>query len=124
MGAFENIRGIASVLKEAGKIEEYKQILELLEKMLEMQGKIADLESKNKDLTEKLNFAGKLEFKNNAYWNEKGYMFCSRCWDKEKHLIRILQTYPNSHYAECPECKNSINFTGVEPTYPTNDERY
>jgi len=54
IGIFDELKSIAKVLREADKIEQYQQILDVQERLLEMQNKIAELESENKDLKEKL----------------------------------------------------------------------
>lgn len=110
MGLYEGLKDAASVLKEANKIEEYKEILDALEKMLEMQKRIADLEAENKSLHDKLETKDNLTYENNAYWlkKENGQTegpFCSRCWDAEKKLVRI---HPRGTGHHCPECKNFV----------------
>lgn len=104
MGIFDDLKSAATILKEAGKIEQYRQILEVQGKLLEMQDKIAELEDENKDLKEKLKIKGNLIYKGNAYWiNEGGKedgSFCTRCWDKNKETIRL-----NPRTRICPECK-------------------
>ena len=75
---------------------------------MEMQKRIADLENENKDLKEKLRIKEDLIYENNSYWiNKEGKKdgpFCSRCWDKNKDLIRIHRIVGNDR--KCPECKN------------------
>ena len=117
MAIFNELKSIAKVLQEAGKIEQYKQILEILEKLLEMQKRIADLEDQNKELEEKLKVKDSLTYKNNAYWmvkkDKKDGPFCSRCWDKNKDLIR-MHPAADTVYADCPECNNSVQ---IDPNY-------
>lgn len=117
MAIFDELKSIGKVLQEAGKIEQYKQILEALEKLLAMQKKIADLEEENKDLKEKVKTKENLVYENNAYWKKEGDdkdgPFCSRCWDKNKDLVRI-HPMGNPAYSQCPECKNSVQ---IDPNY-------
>ena len=47
-------KSIANTLREADKIEQYQQILEIQEKLLEIQNRIIKLEEENKGLKEKL----------------------------------------------------------------------
>lgn len=111
MISFDNLKSIANILKEAGKIDQYQQILDAQAKMLEMQSKIAELENKNKDLQEKLKIKENLIYENNCYWSnnngKKDGPFCSRCWDKDKITVRM---HPNGNpaYYYCPACKNSV----------------
>jgi hypothetical protein len=105
MGIYETLKSTANVLREADKIEQYRQILDVMEKLLEMQKKLSELEEKNKSLREKLKIKEDIIFSKNAYWlrsNNDG-PFCTRCWDKNKELIRMKDENP---FYECPECKN------------------
>jgi Zn finger protein HypA/HybF involved in hydrogenase expression len=103
MGIYETLKSTASVLREADKIEQYRQILDAMQNLLEMQNKLSKLEQENESLKEKLKIkeAG-LTLSNNAYWlkSNKDGPFCTRCWDKNNELIRLKKDY------ECPECKN------------------
>ena len=111
MSIFDALKLSADLYKESGKIEQYKQILDAQAQLLEMQKRIADLESENKELKEKLRIKDDLIYENNAYWiNKEGKKdgpFCSRCWDKNKDLIRIHRTGIRNN-SKCPECKNTV----------------
>ncbi len=111
MSIFDALKSTAKVLQEAGKIEQYQQILDAMAKLLEMQNRITELESENKDLEEKLRIKQNLAYENNAYWinkeDQKDGPFCPRCWDKDKALIRV-PTYPTDIWSICPECKNPV----------------
>ena len=115
MGIYDAAKDVANVLKEAGKIKEYQQILELLEDLLNKQKKINDLEEENKVLKEKLTNQEELEFINNAYYKKstKEGPYCTRCWDKHRNLIRINKIFPNDDFASCPDCNNQVNITGI-----------
>lgn len=54
MGVYEILKNAASIFQKAGKIEEYKEILELQSKISGMQTEIDTLKSKNNNLKEKL----------------------------------------------------------------------
>ena len=115
MGIFDDLKSAATILKEAGKVEQYRQILEAQEKLLEMQNKISELEGENRTLKEKLKTKEELKYEGNAYWRMEGDRrdgpFCSRCWDKNKDLIRINQ----STYV-CPECQTGPYGMKRKPT--------
>lgn len=109
MGIYDGLKDAAGILKEAGKIEQYRQILEIQEKLLEMQNKISELETENRNLKEKLEIKGQLVFENNAYWlvenGEKDGPYCSCCWDDNRKTIR-MQPCGNPAYFSCPKCEN------------------
>lgn len=116
MGLYDAAKDAAKILKEAGKIEEYQKILDLIDDLFDKRDKIDKLETENKELKEKLKVAGGYEFKKNAYYNKEtgDGPFCSRCFDKHKSLIRIISSHVGGNYATCPDCKNYVNFTGRE----------
>lgn len=123
MAIFDELKSVGKVLQEAGKIEQYKQILEALEKLLDMQKRIVDLEDKNKILNEKIKAKESLSYESNVYWingDNKDGPFCSRCWDKNKELIR-MHPMMNTAYVQCPECKNSVQIKS-EPNSNYNRE--
>ena len=91
MGIYETLKSTASVLREADKIEQYRQILDAMEKLLEMQNKLAELEKENKLLKEKLKIKDDLTVSNDAYWlkSNKDGPFCKGCWDDNNKLIGV-----------------------------------
>jgi hypothetical protein len=120
MDVFDKLKTVGKMLQEAGKIEQYTQILEAQEKLLEQQKRISDLETENKELNEKLELKGKVNFERNAYWivesgQEDDGPFCSCCWDDEKKVIRMLPC-SNPAFYDCPKCENK----SVE-IYPERD---
>jgi len=119
MAIFDELRSVANVLQEAGKIEQYKQILETQKKLLEMQKTITDLEIKNRTLKEKLEIKENLFFENNAYWfkqkdGSNDGPFCSRCWDVEKNTVRLQPVTTNPSFHFCPECNKDFK---TNPNY-------
>ena len=109
MGIYDGLKDVAGVLKEAGKIEQYREILGVQEKLLEMQKQISELENDNKSLKEKLETKGQLVFESNAYWltqdEKKDGPYCSCCWDDNRKTIR-MQPCGNPAYFNCPKCDN------------------
>jgi len=128
MAIFDELKSIGKILQEAGKIEQYKQILEAQEKLLEMQKKINDLGEENKKLKEQLKIKENLVYENNVYWSkrdgeDKDGPFCSRCWDKNKDLIR-MHPCGNPAYSECPECENSVQVGTDNHSNRTPEEEF
>ena len=105
----ENIKGLYRIFSEIGKLDEYKQILEL-QKENEM------LKKENKELQKKLEFQDDVEYKNNAYWKKSDGdgPYCPRCWDGDKKLMRMT-TKVGGNFATCPKCKTKVNFMGKKP---------
>ena len=96
-------------MKEAGKVEQYRQILDAQKEMLEMQNTISNYGKRIKELEEELKIKGQIRFENDAYWlfgddNKKEGPFCSVCYDNNAKLIRL---YPwSGKIFECKVCKN------------------
>lgn len=116
MGLYDAAKDAAKLLKEAGKIEEYQKILDLIDDLFEKRNHIEKLTGENALLKKQLETTNDYFFENNSYWhkNNKSGPFCSRCFDKYKELIRTIPTYLGSNISRCPECKNTVNFTGKE----------
>lgn len=116
MSLYDAAKDVANILKKAGKIDEYQKILDLINDLFEKSEKIEKLKSENNRLKEQLKVSKEYEFKNNSYWNKESRdgPFCSRCFDKNKELIRIIPNYLGSNHATCPECNKQVNFTGRE----------
>ncbi len=121
MSTFDKLKSIASILQEAGKIEQYKQILETQKELLEIQKNISDLEKENNDLKQKLEIKDSLVYENNAYWivnnDKKDGPYCTCCWDDSKKTIR-MQPCGNPDCFDCPKCNNK-----VVKVYHNNDYR-
>jgi len=116
MGFIEELKSIAGVFREAGKIDQYKQIVDALQKISEIQAKLSVLETENQILKSKLDVKDLLLFKNNSYWIKEDGPYCSCCWDDERKTIR-MQPCGNPAFYDCPKCKNK----GVE-IYPEKNK--
>lgn len=116
MGLYNAAKDVAKVLKEAGKIDEYQKILDLIDDLFKKRDQIESLKEENGHLKKQLEIQDNYFFENNVYWHKetKDGPFCSRCFDKSKNLIRCIPTYLNSNFSKCPECENTVNFTGKE----------
>jgi hypothetical protein len=109
MEIYENLKRIAKILQEAGKIELYSQLLDVMKQCLDLQEDNRKIKAENDNLVELLKIKDELIYKQNAYWkkNDNDGPFCTRCWDKHKDLIRMVND--RNIYFNCPECKNSYN---------------
>ncbi len=114
MSIYSAAKDAAKILKEAGKIEEYQKILDLIDDLFQKREEIEQLKKINNGLEEKLRVTGGYEFRNNAYYSTetKDGPFCSRCFDKNKELIRIIPMKIGSSRAKCHECGSVVNYTG------------
>ncbi len=107
-----NIKELYGVFKEAGKIDEYQKILDLLDDSFKNREKIEELINENKQLKERLAIAGKIKFQSNAYYLGEDGPFCMHCYDNDKKLIRLPKR-PGFDSFQCPKCKNYFSQEGM-----------
>ena len=109
MPIFDNLKSAASVLQEAGKIEQYRQILEAQKELLDMQKKIMDLEIENRDLRNQIIQKKNLTHVNEVYYGEndgdRQKPFCAKCYDAEGKLIHM--TAWHNARMKCPNCEGT-----------------
>ncbi|MDF1497750.1 MAG: hypothetical protein P1P85_00125 [Patescibacteria group bacterium] len=115
-----NIKDLFKILKEAGKVDEYQKILDLIDDSLkirkendELKKEIEKLKFEIEELSEKKILEDDLKLKDNAYWKKSDGdgPFCTKCFDENGITIRI-PTDQLSFLSNCPKCKNSFNLTG------------
>ena len=90
MIAFNELKAVAKVLQEAGKIEQYQQILDAQKELLEMQNKIVNLETDNKRLRDEFEIKENLISEGNLYWIIK---------DGKKILLFHIKTQKEKFWA-------------------------
>lgn len=112
MAIFDELKSIGKVLQEAGKIEQYQQILDTQDQLLKMQKRITELEGENKILVNMLEIHEKIVFENDRFYyligedQKKDGPFCQPCYDSNSKLIR-LQPW-GLRELHCMICKNSF----------------
>lgn len=104
MTIYDGLKDAAKVLREADKIEQYKEILDALEKMMEMRARISELETEVLELKKLRATDDQLEYQDKAYWLDEDGPFCSRCWDADKKLVRLRQQNNQKSDFDCDNC--------------------
>lgn len=126
MGIIDEIKSVATTIQQIDNIDLYRQILNLQADVMEIMEENSRLKGENIELREKLRLKNELKFEHEAYWLEKPDKskdgpFCSKCWDSNQKLIRMLRVdvppgYENNPYVhnlyKCPECSISIKRIG------------
>ncbi len=125
MSAYQAAKDGAKILMEAGKIEEYTQILELIGEIREVSDRNHELKNALRNLQEKLDAVADHLFRDNAYWHKEtgDGPFCSRCFDVDRRMVRIIPLFVGHHVAQCPQCKNEVNTTGNVPVASAQKNR-
>lgn len=104
MGIFSEFQSVMKLFREAGKMELYEKISELLKENEVLKEKVSALE-------EKLKLKKSMIFENRAYWikDEEGNVedgpFCPNCWDSEKLQMRIIESTLDPGLKRCSKCK-------------------
>lgn len=125
--AIGTLKTVATVVREAGKIELIQQVIDLQQTLIallaentEMAGKNATLERKLADLSAVLEVKEAFVFDRNAYWRGEGDApdgpFCSRCFDADNKAVRLTQN--TKDVGVCPNCKNVVRLDGPREPRP------
>ncbi len=104
MSIYDGLKDVAKVLKEADKIEQYRQILEALEKMIEMQTNINLLKEENAALKKTKDISEEIEYRDKSYWLDEDGPFCAKCWDADTKLVRLRQQNNQKSDYDCDNC--------------------
>lgn len=104
MTLYDGLKDAAKVLREADKLEQYKEIVDAMQKMIEMQTRIGELEDELLELKKVRDLSEQLEYQDKAYWLDEDGPFCSRCWDADKTLVRLRQQNDQKSDFDCDNC--------------------
>ena len=111
MGAVENIKELAELVKKFNDIELNRRILTLESEVLDLSREKRRAEEKVEQLEQKLKFSKELTFKEPSYWLEgDSTPYCSGCWESSKlaiHLNRVSLPWPVGNVMQCPSCRNN-----------------
>ena len=103
-----DLKLIASVLKEAGRVDLHSQLLEFSEKLREQEELIHKLEKENRSLREADDLKARVHVRDEMYYvrqddgSDDG-PFCTRCYDIDGKLSRLKVA--DYDQARCPQCK-------------------
>jgi DNA-directed RNA polymerase subunit RPC12/RpoP len=118
MGLIEEIKSVAKLVQEAGKLELYEKLLKAQEEALVLLQENRELKEEIKKLKEALTNQEQLLFENNMYWlnkhDGKEGPFCSRCWDINHKLVRKHNWSDGDGY-KCPACNTYIEIKHRPP---------
>jgi len=111
MGAIENVKEVAKLVKDIGNMELYRQILDLQGEIMELTQANREYQKQVEVLQEKLEQIGQMTFQSPFYFqNGDDVPYCPRCWEFDKraiHLSEPVHVAAGPRYA-CPQCKNVI----------------
>lgn len=116
MSIIDDVKSVAQLIQQIDNVELYRKILDLQGEVMGLVQENSELRKEISSLKESLRVTESLKFERNVYWNEKTDgtkegPFCSKCWDKEKLLVRMT-TMGSPQYHRCPACNVPIKTSG------------
>ena len=111
MGAIDNVKEVAKLIKDMGNMELYKQILDLQGEIMELTQENRDLQKNLQEIQDKLSQVDKMTFRSPFYYAEGDDVpYCPRCWEADKKAVHFHEPIQGGSgpYYYCPECKNQI----------------
>lgn len=117
MGLIEDAKEAVKLVQKIDNIELYRKILDLQSEAMELMEELREKDEIINKLKSTLSLKGKLICEHSAYWlkNDKNEVvdgpFCTRCFDVENIQCRFVTGPPEKYRAviQCPNCK--IQFT-------------
>jgi len=127
MGAIDNVKEVAKLVKELGNMELYRQILDLQGEIMELTQANRELRENMQKLEDKLSQVEKMTFRSPFYYTEGDDVpYCPRCWEvnrKAVHYPEPRNTVSGTMYT-CPECDCKIIYPRKKPTQERAINRY
>jgi hypothetical protein len=108
MGAIENIKEIADLVKKLGDIDLYRKIIELEQEIFDLSRKNLKYKEDIDELKGLLSIKQTIKFSKPFYFIEGDQQpYCPKCWEVEKVLVHLTDTTdPNYHH--CPNCDKTF----------------
>jgi hypothetical protein len=109
MGAVENIKEVADLVKKFNDIELNRRIVKLEDEVIDLTRNKRRADDKVEELERALKFNAELKFKDPYYWLDGDPSpYCAGCWDAKKLPVHIVTVkHPLTHdQKQCPSCKH------------------
>src|SRR5258708_8884635 len=91
MGAVENIKEVADIVKKFNDIELNRRILKLEDEVMDLTRDKRRADDKVEELQRALKFKGELKFKDPYYWLDGGpFPYSPGCWDAKNVAVHIV----------------------------------
>lgn len=114
MGAVENIKEVADLVKKFNDIELNRRILTLENEVLDLSREKRRAEERIEELERTLKFQKELYFYEPFYWMKGDKTpYCPSCWETKATAVHI--TFGHDHQQplgstwQCPSCKHIFN---------------
>jgi len=114
MSTLSDVKELAKLIQDLGKIELYKKVVDLQSDIVELTEERNRLREENRVLKEKKDIRERLRFDTNLYWLKESDKeigpFCQQCMDSGGKLVRLID-YGHREYLECSVCKKRFKTT-------------
>ncbi|MGE5699925.1 MAG: hypothetical protein ACM31N_07680 [Deltaproteobacteria bacterium] len=108
MGAVENIKEIADLIKKIGDADLYRKIVELEHEVFELSCQNLLSLSKIEELKEILRVKQNIKYDGQVYYLEGDSVpYCPKCWEVTRALVHLTESASPS-FGHCPNCENSF----------------
>jgi hypothetical protein len=113
MSIIDQVKDVAKLAQEVGKIELYQKAVELQSQVTELAGQnfelkmsLTEARQQIADLQKTMKLNGKVQFRRGVYYlkNDDGTEdgpFCGRCWDADHLLIHVDRNDFKYHCRQC-----------------------
>ena len=111
MGAIENVKEVAKLVKDLGNIELYRQILDLQGEIMELTQANRELQTQITRLEDTLSAVGKMTFRSPFYYSSGDDVpHCPRCWEVDRKAVHLPPACPTmaGPIYTCPQCEREI----------------
>ena len=110
MSIIDNVKDVARLAQEVGKIELYQKAVDLMAQVVALSQENFQLTQEVAELKAQLKLKNEMSYHDNVYWKDKE-AFCPRCFDTKKLAVHVHEGYiGDTTYWRCPECGGSFNF--------------
>ena len=116
MGAVENIKEVADLVKKFNDIDLNRRILALENEVLDLSRDKRRAEERIEELERTLQLKGKLTFKEPFYWIEKDSApYCAACWEDKHKAVHVVVFSENNNgvFLDCPVCAHRYTLRTV-----------
>ena|SRR5690348_8741855 len=120
MGAVEDIKAVADLVKKFNDIELNRRILALENEVLDLSREKRRAEERIEELERSLRLNAELKFKEPFYWlGDDQTPFCAVCWEEGRKAIHVHYETSNNakQYWTCPNCKTKYTSRGIPNRY-------
>jgi uncharacterized protein YbaR (Trm112 family) len=110
MGAVENIKEVANLVKKFNDIELNRRILNLENEVLDLSRDKRRAEETIAELERALKFSKELVFRDSHYWLEGDRTpYCSGCWESKRLAVHLNRARADGLglVMQCPSCKHN-----------------